>query len=98
MKLSLCARLGVAALSVAALGSCAATSLTSSWADPAAANRSFQKVVVVGVTPKSAVRRLYEDEFAAQLHDRGVNAVPSYQLVGEGQLDKDQAAAKLREA
>ncbi len=98
MKLSRPARLGIAALSLAALTSCAAsTQLTSSWADPAAQNRNFKKVVVVGVTPKSATRRMYEDTFSAELRSRGIDAVASYTFGGEGQLDKDQAIAKLKE-
>ena len=72
MKLSTSVRLCVAAFSLAALVSCAgSTQLTSSWADPAAANRGFKKVVVVGVQ--------------------------SYTIMPEGQIDKEAAAAKLRE-
>src|SRR5262245_38647257 len=52
MNLSRPARIGIAALSLAALTSCAAsTQLTSSWGDPAASGRGFKKVVVVGATP-----------------------------------------------
>jgi hypothetical protein len=98
MKVSTSARLGVAALSLLTLTSCAATSqLTTSWADPAAANRSLKKVVVVGATPNAAVRRMYEDSFASDLKARGIDAVPSYTVAGEGQLNKDEASAKLKE-
>lgn len=98
MKVSTSARLFVAALSLLTLTSCAATSqLTTSWADPAAANRSLKKVVVVGATPNAAVRRMYEDTFASDLKARGIDAIPSYTIVGEGQLNKDEASAKLKE-
>jgi hypothetical protein len=98
MKVSTSARLGVAALSLLTLTSCAATSqLTTSWADPAAANRSLKKVVVVGATPNAAVRRMYEDSFASDLKARGIDAVPSYTIAGEGQLNKEEASAKLKE-
>lgn len=98
MKLSSPARLGIAALFLAALTSCAAsTQLTSSWADPAAQNRNFKKIVVVGATPKAATRRMYEDDFAAELRTRGIDAVASYTFAGEGQMDKDAAIAKLKE-
>jgi hypothetical protein len=84
---------------VVVLASCAAsTQLMHSWADPAAAGHQFKKVVVVGATPQSATRRNYEDAFVQELAMRGVQAVPSYQLVGEGQIDKDAAAQKLRDA
>lgn len=84
---------------VVVLASCAAsTQLMHSWADPAAAGHQFKKIVVVGATPQSSTRRTYEDAFTQELAARGVQAVPSYQLVGEGQIDKDAAAAKLRDA
>jgi hypothetical protein len=98
MKPKTSGRIGIAALSLALLSSCgASTKLTSSWADPTAANHQYQKIVVVGVTPKTTIRRMYEDDFAADIQSRGINAVSSYSLTGEGQLDKDAAAAKLQE-
>jgi len=99
MKLSSSARLIAAALAAAALASCAAsTQLTSSWSDPAAAGRSYKKIVVVGVTNKAPIRREYEDAFSRELAARGVTATPSYNFGGaEGKLDKDAAMAKLQE-
>jgi len=98
MKLQTTQRLGVAALSLVALASCAGTTqLTSSWADPALANRGFKKVVVVGATPKSATRRMYEDAFVKDLQSRGITGVQSYTFASEGQIDKDAAVAKLKE-
>ena len=98
MKLSTPARLCVAALSLAALVSCAgSTRLTSSWADPTAADRGFKKIAVVGASPKIAMRRMFEDDFVSDLKARGVAGVPSYTFAAEGQIDKDAAVAKLRE-
>jgi len=92
-------RLGMMALAAGALASCAAsTELSSSWADPTAANHTFQKIVIVGATPKAAVRRMYEDDFVAELGSRSITAVPSYSLTGEGQIDKETASAKLQES
>src|SRR5262245_41946843 len=98
MKLSTTTRLTLAALSLAALASCAATTqLTSQWADPAAANRGFKKVAVVGATPNNAVRRMYEDDFAKNLQSRGITGVQSYTFAAEGQIDKDAAVARLKD-
>jgi len=99
MMLRQYARLTAVAFAAASLVSCAAsTQLTSSWADPAAAGRSFKKIVVVGVTPKMTIRRKYEDAFVHELQLRGLTAIPSYNVVAaDGKLDKDQAAAKLQE-
>jgi hypothetical protein len=99
MKLPTIARLVLATLALAALASCAGgTRLTSSWADPTAPSHQFHKVAVLGLTPKSASRRMYEDDFVAELKTRGLSAVPSYTFGFEGQIDKDAAAAKLQEA
>jgi len=99
MKLSSFARLTAAALAAAALASCAAsTQLTSSWADPAAAGRSYKKIVVVGVTNKAPIRREYEDAWTRELAARGVEATPSYNFSSpDKELDKDAAMAKLQE-
>ena len=98
MKLRSSVRLALAASGLAALASCtASTQLTSSWTDPAASQRSYKKIVVVGVTPKTSSRRMYEDSFVQELQARGITAVSSYSVAGEGQLEKDAAAAKLKE-
>ena len=98
MKLRSPLSFGFAALTLAAVaaGCAAPTQLTSSWADPAAAGHTYNKIVVVGVTPKTSGRRMYEDAFVHELQSRGVNAVSSYTISGD-KLDKDQAAAKLQE-
>ena len=76
MRSSTLLHLGVATVVAAVLASCAASSrLTSSWADPAASGRTYKKMVVVGVTPQSAMRRMYEDAFASQLKQRGIDTV-----------------------
>jgi hypothetical protein len=98
MKLHPYTQLGFAALSLVALAACAPTTqLTSSWADPTMANRGFKKVVVVGASPNNSVRRMFEDQFAAVLKTRGIEGIQSYTFAGEGQIDKDAAAAKLRD-
>jgi hypothetical protein len=99
MKPSTYARLIFAALPLAALAACApATQLTSSWADPTAPSHQFHKMCVVGLTPKSATRRMYEDDFVAELKTRRLAAVQSYTFGIDGQMDKDAAAGKLQEA
>lgn len=98
MKLRTTTRLTAGALSLVALASCAGTTqLSSSWADPAAANRGFTKVAVVGATPKNATRRMFEDDFVANLQTRGITGIQSYTFAAEGQLDKDAAVARLKD-
>jgi hypothetical protein len=100
MNRSLYARLCFVALSLAMLPSCGPTTqLTSSWSDPAFANRGYKKIVVVGASPVTTIRRMYEDTFVADLKSRGVEGISSYTVVGEEQpIDKEVASAKLKEA
>jgi hypothetical protein len=98
MKLSRTLRYAAFALVLAALGACSApTQLTSDWADPSLGNHVYKKIVVVGITPKAAGRRAYEDAFVGELQARGIEAIPSYTFGGTGQIDKDAAIAKLKE-
>jgi hypothetical protein len=91
-------RYAVAVLALAALGACSApTQLTSDWSDPNQSGHVYKKIVVVGITPKAAGRRMYEDAFCAELQARGIEATPSYTFGGTGQIDKDAAIAKLKE-
>jgi len=77
-------------LALLALGAagCASTSLVNQWQSPEAPE-AVRKVLVVGVTQQASVRRVFEDEFAAQLRAAGVDAVPSYTLLREdGQAEQ----------
>jgi hypothetical protein len=98
MRFSGSLQIGIAVLAMAALTSCTAgTQLTSSWAEPTAAGKTYQKYVVVGATDRAPTRHRYEDAFVTALHQRGLTAVASYSVAGDGRLDKDAAAAKLQE-
>lgn len=68
---------------------CASTTLTNSWRSPDYSG-TMTSLVVVGVSKQASVRRVFEDEFAAQLRSQGVRAMPSYTLVPEdGPIDKE---------
>ena len=90
-------RVGLAVMALVTLLSCAAgTRLTSSWAEPTAAGRSFQKFCVVAIAQRPPRRRMFEDMFMNALTRRGLSAVSSYTFA-EGRLDKEAAKAKLEE-
>ena len=79
----------IAVLPIFLAAGCASTTLTNSWRAPDY-NDSISSLVVVGVSKQASVRRVFEDEFAAQLEAQGVRAVPSYTLVPEdGPIDED---------
>jgi len=87
-----------AAVALLVLASCAAnTELTSSWSDPALHGKTYTNIVVVGLSKQSTIRRMYEDDFVAELQRRGVKGTASYNVAGEGQIDKDAFEAKLKE-
>ena len=72
----------IALAAVLLLAHCASTQVEARWSDPAIAGKPLGgKVMVVGVARDEAVRRLYEDEMAARLAQRGVEPIRSYEHV-----------------
>lgn len=76
-------------LALFSLASCATSTLTSVWKDPAYQGGKLKKIVVIGVTEKQTAKRIFEDEFVAQLRGMGVEGVPGYAVVPQ-----DKAADK----
>ena len=72
----------LACASVGLLAGCATANshLVDSWVDPSIQNDPMHKVVVIAVKKDPTQRRQWEDAFVAELHDRHVEAVPSYTL------------------
>jgi len=78
---------------------CASTKLINSWRDPRYTGPPLTKVLVIGVTKQSVVRRYFEDAFARKLSDQGVAAVPSYTLIPEdGEVPKDRMAQAVQQS
>jgi len=79
-----------AAVICLSLAGCASTSLVNEWQSPQAeAPAPVRKVLVVGVTKQASVRRVFEDEFTAQLRAAGVEAIPGYTVLAEdGQAEQ----------
>lgn len=75
----------LALASLLLITSCASTTLTVVWKDDNYRGR-LDKVLVIGVSEKPVVRRVFEDEFAMQLQARGVGAVPSHTLFATPEL------------
>ena len=94
-------RAGIAALGglalAAVVASCATTEMTNTWTDPGAKGAALSKVAVVCLTKDPGLRRQGEDSAAAQLQQKGGQAFPSYQLLGETDLkDREAVKAKLK--
>jgi hypothetical protein len=73
----------VVGLAFMLLGSCASTSMVSSKKNPAYSGPELNRLMVIGATADSKVRRAFEDEFVAKLKAAGVAAQPSYPIVPE---------------
>jgi hypothetical protein len=85
----------LATATVLTLAACASTELVNQWSNPAYTSPSFKKIMVIGVTKQNAIRRSFEDEFAARLKAAGVNAVPSYLYIAQ---DDPVGEAVLKQA
>ena len=60
---------------------CQSTTLKNSWRDPDYKGPPLKKIMVVGVSKQAATRRIYEDQFVAQLKAAGVEGVQSYLFI-----------------
>lgn len=79
-----------------ALAGCSATNpIVSEWSNPAYGSASFKRIMIGGLGGETSVRRNFEDEFVAQLRASGIDALPSYRFVIEGEAIDE---AKLKQA
>jgi hypothetical protein len=62
-------------------GGCSNTELAGSWLSPKFDGPKYTSFVVMGVSRDSTLRRVAEDAFVTQLALRGINALPSYQIL-----------------
>ncbi|HSB51712.1 MAG TPA: hypothetical protein VLD40_03555 [Dissulfurispiraceae bacterium] len=82
-------------LSLFILASCATTTLTSTWKDPSYDGGKLKKILVVGVTKKPAMKRIFEDEFVAQLRVKGLDGVASYTVMPQDEAPDKNALTAL---
>ena len=79
----------LAMVAVVACGS--STSIEQSWKQPGP-HAELQRVVTVMLWRNEGVRRSAEDELAARLKQAGVDAVPSYAVLGTDDIKDPQVA------
>jgi hypothetical protein len=77
------------------LSGCAATQIINQWSNPSYSAASFNRIMVIGVSKQASIRRIFEDEFVAQLRAIGIDAVPSYEFIPE---DGQVLESRLKEA
>ena len=80
------------------LGACASTQLVNVWKDAQYAGPAFTRILVIGVTKQTGIRRTFEDIFAEQLRQR-VEAVQSYTLIPEdGEVPRERLAQAVEQS
>ncbi|MGE5794046.1 MAG: hypothetical protein ACM36B_15225 [Bacteroidota bacterium] len=67
----------LAALSVAGCSTTARTSLDKSWVDPKLGGTKFKKVLILSLASDEFAQQYFQEDIAAALKKRGVNAVAS---------------------
>lgn len=79
------------------LSGCSTTKVVQSWANPDISTP--KRVMIFGVTKEEGLRRSYEDELSQALIAEGLDAVPSYRVLGnEGEVEKDKLTEAVRKA
>lgn len=80
---------------VAMTGCSSSTKIVNQWTDPEYRPVLFKRILVVGVSKQSSIRRTFEDEFVTRLKVEGVDALPSYRFIPE---DGEVPEAQLHKA
>jgi hypothetical protein len=81
------------------LAGCASTSLVNQWKAPDYRGAAPKRVLVVGITAQSSIRRTFEDQFVLQLKVAGVDAVQSYTVLPEdGQVEEARLKTAVEDA
>ena len=64
------------------LAGCASKpAVTDFWIDETLDGRKFERILVIGAAEKITFRNLFEGELVNQLKSRGIDAVPSYEVL-----------------
>ncbi len=78
--------------------SCASskTELNQVWTDPSLAEHRIQKIMILGIAPSEANRRIFEEQLSAQFAEHGVTAVPGATLIPVGtEIDKETVKSAI---
>jgi len=100
MRISVAQILGWSIIAAAMLlGGCAATQIINQWSNPSYPAASFKRILVIGVSKQSSIRRTFEDEFVNRLKAAGTDAAPSYEFTPEdGQVEESRLARAVEQA
>jgi len=78
------------------LAGCAQTKVKDEWKDPGYSGGKVRSVIVLALPPDLEGKQAM-DEFASQLAERGISAVPGYQTTAASAASKEEFMVKARE-
>jgi len=75
--------------------SCSNTEIIKSWSEPGQ-KAGYVHPMIIGVSDSQQTRRIYENQFVAELQKFKVDAIPSYSLISSKQkMDKETVLAAI---
>ena len=80
------------------LGCATTAEITHTWVADDIADKNYSGVLVLAISDNIEARRLYERRFTDALREHGVNAVASYELTGDGKVEKEDILAASSQA
>jgi hypothetical protein len=90
-------RLAAMLLTVSLVG-CASTKLVEVWQDASYTGRPLAKVLVVAIASEERNRRIFEDSFAREFREQGVEAVAGYSVLSGDAALEQEAISRAIEA
>jgi len=79
------------------IASCSSTKITSVWMDQEKSGTSFNDILVIGIAKEQHNRRLFEEQFTAQLNAAGIESEVSYKILPEGTvINHDTVTAAIK--
>jgi hypothetical protein len=80
----------------ALFGGCAGSQMTNMWKDPSYTDGPIRNVLAIAVRQDPVRRRIWEDDFVAELREHGVNGSPSYTTFADAVPDTLQVIEAVR--
>jgi hypothetical protein len=79
------------------VAACAVTKMVHSWNAPGFSRETVKKVLVLGISPNTALRRTFEDSFSVELEKLRYQAVSGYLWIPDAtNLDRDAILARIK--
>jgi len=93
-------RIAAVLLPLLLVASCASTStsLKNVWDDPDYSGGPFKRIIVFGIGADGAMSHTFEEVFTAALKQRGVEGIPGYTVVPEGEQPTRENIEKAAKA